>query len=173
MEMRNMNDDYGSYPAGRGHAWRGDWRARLGDLLATRGFQRLTEYAATRPTATLRALSDELGGGDVAPIQLQWMLVDEARATGQLERCARELLCRQLHELEGGWPSSRDWDVQEGARHALAAWQGFLTDERFGASMERITTALLDEVDLAAGWLPSSAEDPVIVQLFAQHWLKE
>lgn len=162
--------DYGRYPAGYGYEWRGDWRARLHDLLVARGFQRLTDFVNTRPTATLDTLANELGSGDVAPIQVQWVLAEEAKAADQLERCARDLLCRHLHEVQGGWPASRDWDVQEGVRHALIAWEGSLKDERYEPILERITTAMLDEEEIAPGWLPSNADDPIIIDLFERFW---
>lgn len=87
--------DYGKYPGGKGHEWRGEWDRRLLDILGSRGFERLTDFAQSRPTATLEELAAEIGVGDVTPIQLQWKLVEEAKAAGTQEQCARDLLVRE------------------------------------------------------------------------------
>lgn len=163
-------NDHGKYLGGRGFEWRGDWAVRLRDLLAARGFQRLTDYANTRPTSTLSALADDLGVGDVAPLQVQWVLVDEARAAGQLERCARDLLCRRLSGIGGGWPADRRWDTQKSIRRALLAWQGSLGEARYDEVLQRIAVALLDATDIAPGWSPSSPDDPIIVDVFRRFW---
>jgi hypothetical protein len=160
--------DHGKYSGGQGHEWRGDWAARLRDLLAARGFQRLTDYANTRPTATLDALADDLGVGDVAPIQVQWMLVDEARAAGQLERCARDLLSRRLSGFT--WPADRARDSQKSIRRALLAWQGSLRDADYDVVLERIAVALLDATDIPASWSPNGPDDPIIVDAFERLW---
>jgi hypothetical protein len=162
--------DRGRYPAGQGKEWRGDWRARLRELLAARGFERLTDFANIQPTATLRTLAHELGPGDVAPIQVQWALVDEARAAGQLEGCVRGLLCRHLRESAEGWPSNRDWDAQEHVRNALIAWEGCLPEEGYAQVLAKMTRAMLNTVDIPAGWQPSGPDDQIIVELFEQFW---
>ena len=99
--------DYGKYPAQRGHEWRGDWRQRLLDIIARRGFTTLTSFADAQPGLSLTELADEIGAGDVAPIQIQWILVEEAQQNDTRQRCARDLLVRYLREVREGWPSGR------------------------------------------------------------------
>jgi hypothetical protein len=115
-------------------------------------------------------MSNELGGGDVAGIQLRWCLVDEATETNTIERCARDLLVRSLREIKGGWPASRNMDVQEDAMFCLVSWQSCLRDPRYADVLARIAAAFLDELDLAPGWIPSGFDDPVIGDVFRRFW---
>jgi hypothetical protein len=162
--------DHGKYPPGRGHAWRGEWKERLLDLVRSRGFSSATEFAASTPTRTLVQLSGDLGGGDVAPIQIQWALVEEAKEREAVEYCARDLLVRHLHEVAAGWPAEQGWEPQKAVRRALIAWQGCLRDERHDAVLGRITEALLNGNDVPPGWLPNGVDDPIIVRYFERHW---
>ncbi len=162
--------DHGTYPGGRGYAWRGDWHRRLHEILVDRGFSSLTDFARTRPTATLKALADELGVGDVAPIQVQWVLVEEARAAGSLAACARDLLVRHLFEVSGGWPAERGYGPQTDIRDSLIAWQGSLREERYDSALAQMTRALLDATDIPAGWQPTGPDDPLIVAQFQRYW---
>src|SRR5687767_14244335 len=164
-----MTNDTKKYPSGHGYEWRGDWGKRISHLLEQRGFRRLADYARSMPTATLDELADELGPGDVAPIQLQWILIDEAREAGELELCARDLMVRRLQGTKG-WPDSQEWDAQEDVRHALIAWQVSLRDPTYDAIMAEMTKELLVSTDIAPEWKPSSADDQRIVALFERHW---
>jgi hypothetical protein len=165
-----MNDDTGKYPSGYGYSWRGDWKQRLSHLLKLRGFIRLTDYARTDPLATLEQMTQALGEGDVAPIQLQWTLVEEAQQADELECCVRDLLVRHLREVPQGWPASRDWDAQEDVGLALNAWQVCLRDPRYNKIMEAIVTAMLNVDDIKPGWLPSGVDDAYIESLFKRYW---
>lgn len=164
-----MTDD-DKYPPGRGHAWRGDWKARLADLVRARGFSSVTEFAALTPTHTLPDLSNDLGGGNVAPIQLQWSLVEEARRLGTLRHCARDLLVRVLREVTQGWPAERGFEAQEAVRHRLIAWSGSLQDPRFDPLLDRIAESMLDADDMPSGWMPIGVDDPIILRWFDRHW---
>jgi hypothetical protein len=165
--------DYGSYPSGQGFAWRGDWLARLLDLLRAKGFETLTEFVRTKPAATLGELVSALGVGDVAPIQLQWRLVEEARMSKTLRECALDLFVRFLHEANQGWPSDQSWDGQRRVRSALISWQTSLGDEQYEAVAGKIVLELLKAPDVPPGWLPKDVDDPRLVALFDRHWPKE
>jgi hypothetical protein len=162
--------DYGSYPAGLGFAWRGDWLARLLDILREKGFESLTSFAHTMPLATLDDLVASLGEGDVAPIQLQWRLVDEAQASKTSRECALDLFVRFLREAKQGWPSDLSWEGQEDVRSVLTSWQTSLKNEQHEAFANQIVDELLEATDIPPGWLPSSTDDPRLVDLFDRHW---
>lgn len=164
--------DYGKYPGGHGHSWRGDWHRRMREILAGRGFHTLTDFARSRPVATLKALADEIGVGDVAPIQVQWTLVEEARDAGTLEECARDLLVRQLREVPAGWPTERGYHPQTDVRDQLIEWQGSLREACYDNALALMTRALLDATDIPAGWQPTGPDDPVIVAQFERYWPK-
>jgi len=163
-------NDHGKYPGGRGHSWRGDWHRRMIEILAERGFANLTAFARTRPNATLGALAAEIGVGDVAPIQVQWVLFEEAKSSGALRPFATDLLARRLHEVDAGWPAGTTYGEQKAVRHQLVAWQGCLRDEAEEAKLAQVTRALLDATDIPAGWKPSGPDDPVIMAVFERYW---
>ena len=82
-----------------------------------KGFPSLTAYADSRPVAALAELADQLGP-DVEPLDLEQQLIAEAEAAGEMERCARSLLARDLRaELPGGW--AVDAAVPGSASHEL------------------------------------------------------
>jgi len=165
--------DYRRYPGGKGHEWRGEWDRRLLDILGSLGFKRLTDFAQSRPTATLEELVAEIGVGDVAPIQLKWKFVEEAKASGTQEQCARDLLVRELRQVKAGWPSDHSLDAQEDVLDVLIAWNGSLQDERYDSILKQITRALLDANDIPAGWHPSGTDDPIIAKVFERYWPHE
>ena len=165
-----MTDDIGKYPPGYGYAWRGEWGKRISQLFTQRGFHCLTDYARSMPAATLDAMANDLGPGDVAPIQIQWLLIDEAREAGALELCARDLLVRRLQAVPEGWPNGRGWDVQEDVRDELVAWQVSLRDPNYADAMRTMVRELLKSDDIAPGWKPSSTNDPHIAALFERYW---
>jgi hypothetical protein len=163
-----------------GSAWRGDFDQRLTASLRERGFSSATEYVAQQPTASLVQLADELHA-DVAAVQLERRLFDEARATDAVERHLRDLLVRRMHEhLPDGWRI--DWgpdvvgDVTTAwARraHTLAHWAHAGWLEEYQDAIDRIIDAVLDgSAPFPAGWTPANADDPILVEFFRRHWRK-
>jgi hypothetical protein len=164
--------DHGQYPSGHGYAWRGDWGARLFDIVRSRGFDTLTAFAQAHPLATLGELTSLIGEGDVAPIQIQRVLIEEARESGTLGQCAKGLLVRLLREVKAGWPPDRSWNSQKAVRRRIISWRVSLGDDCDEVA-NRMMRDLLDTLDLPAGWLPSGPDDPVITALFERHWPHE
>lgn len=162
--------DHGSYPPGQGHAWRGDWLARLLDILRSKGFDSLSAFAQTAPNVTLKELASLIGPGDVAPVQLQWRLVEEARGSRKLRECALDLCVRFLNKVPQGWPSDLSWEGQEDVRGALISWQVCLRDEHFDTLLGKMVNELLATTNIPPGWRPSGTEDPRLVALFNKHW---
>src|SRR5690606_28744637 len=107
-------------------AWHGDWYERVKQRVKQRGIDTATAFADTQPTTSLLDLADELGKDDVAASQLEKVLIDEAEETGTIERCARSLLVRELHEeLPEGWHTEWDDSPMGSAfrrAHACSSW---------------------------------------------------
>jgi hypothetical protein len=173
FHLETTMTDYGTYPSGRRFAWRATWLERLLTLLRKKGFESLTAFVLERPSATLSELVAELGEGDVAPIQLTWRLVDEARSKDALRECALDLLVRCLRGVEGGWPAEASWEGQARVRIALVRWQSCLEDEAPSAILARVVVDLLDAADIPPGWLPRGVDDPRLVAVFNRHWPQE
>jgi hypothetical protein len=168
------------FPPQRGHAWRDDWQQRLTDLINARGFTSASQFAATRPTASLVELANDLGPGDVAAVQLQWRLLDEAATSHNVAACARDLLVRSLHmDLPEGWRKDWPFDPKDTksplARRAsaLARWESSIATRltKYRDVVTHIGTALCEE-QFPVGWLPANADDPILVEFFKHHWVE-
>jgi hypothetical protein len=159
-------------PPQQGFAWRDEWQDRLERLLRQRGLSSASDYASLHPTTSFVALAKELGPGDVAAIQLEWMCLDEAKQSNSVERCARDFLTRILHEFIPGWPRSDDPSIRKRLASGLAAWSSMIGTRLPGysdATME-MALAALDDSHVPVGWLPTSPDDPVLLDMFARHW---
>ena len=153
-------------------AWIGNWHKRITQRVGDRGFDTVSAFADSQPTASLRNLADQLSeDSDIAPIQVERVLVYEAQEMGMIESCARRLLVRRLHEkLPEGW--HLQWDGAPGASGSrLASACSSLCaalPEHYQESYSRIRDALWS-ASIPEGWLPAGPDDPVLLEIF-QHW---
>jgi hypothetical protein len=164
--------DIGQFPPGLGYAWRGDWKQRLLDLVQVRGYTSVSEFVDAHPLRGLVQLANDLGGGDVAAVQIETALVEEARSTGRLEPRARDLFCRRLAALSDGWPgpaTQRTEDQEARARRALSGWPPHTMPELTREHVVSLGKALLSSTELPRGWRPTGPDDPVVVDLFEHH----
>jgi hypothetical protein len=129
----------------------------------------------SQPQASLIQLADDLGTGDVAAIQIEWRLIAEAELAGTMERCARSLLARALrYKLPEGW--QREWPGMPGDPstpifrkvRALVSLIVAMPDA-YEAAAERVCDAL-NAAEIPVGWLPSGADDALLVEVFRRHW---
>ena len=151
-------------------AWRGDWYERLKERVRSYGFETVTELADTQPTASLVTLTGQLADDrDIAALQIEKLLIDEAEAMGTMERCARSLLARRIHEeLPEGW--HREWDDDANFRraHAYGSWCAHIPS-RYDQSLDRIGE-VIKTASWPEGWLPAGPDDPILVEFFRQYW---
>lgn len=142
------------------------WRDRLRAL----GFDSITAFAAARPGASMVELADELG--DLTPTaELHATLLDEARAQGELVRCARALLVREVHAQLDGWPTLVDHDGRTALGACLLAWAANLGGHVPELRQRAIDVALeLLDAPLPAGWMPTDADDEVLLDVFRRRW---
>lgn len=158
-------------------AWEGSWRTRLAERLSARGFSTISAFADSMPRASRLALAAELSAtaDDIAPVQVLWALLDEARATNTVEHRARDLLVRDIRaDLPDGWPPPRGTTPPAARKDlvgALVNWSGGIATHlpEYESTVNTVEDALLVE-DIPAGWLPSSTDDPLLVVLFRRHW---
>lgn len=163
-------------------AWEGDWERRLAERLAARGFSTISAFADGQPHASRRSLAEQLseqvnadGGGtlagDIAPVQVLWALLDEAKANGTVEHRARDLLVRDL-ELPNGWPPSEPPEAGEALIGALVSWSGGIVTHltEYETTVNAVEDALLADETIPVGWRPASADDPLLLDLFRRYW---
>jgi hypothetical protein len=156
-------------------AWQGNWRERIKERVHEHGFETVTEFADSQPVASLVTLARQLGRNrDVAAAQLEQMLLHEAEERSTVERCARGLLVRQLHEkFPEGWPGTWDDAIIFRRARAYSAWAGALS-ERYKHCYRRVGEALRaasrDTSIIPPCWLPAGPDDPILFEIFAMHW---
>jgi hypothetical protein len=168
-----------------GQAWLGDWRTRTLERLYARDFESIAAFADSKPTASLLALAEELSTdhsanvdhADVCAEQVARLWREEAERGGSeaVERMARRILVGELHlDLPYGW--LKDWAKNEEAASrvsmVLSSWESHIGDAREGAA-GRVVEAMLDEGRagrIPQGWLPSNADDPILVDIFERYW---
>jgi hypothetical protein len=151
-------------------AWRGDWYERLKERVKSHGFTTATAFTDAEPTASLLTLAKQLARErDVAALQLQLLLLDEADATGTVERCARDFLVREFHEtLPEGWHTEWDDDAAFRRSGVYSSWCTALPD-RYEQCCDRIWEDIR-AATLPEGWLPAGPDDPILVEIFRKHW---
>jgi hypothetical protein len=146
------------------NTWAGDWVTRVAGRVRELGFADFTTFAGARPKATYFQLAAEVGDG-AAPVQIAWLLYDEALASGGIVDFAKASIVRELrHYLTEGWSGAPGGSL--GASKAYAAWSSTM-DDAFGP----IADATWGRLKIAAygGWVPDGPTDPVVAAGFAGH----
>lgn len=144
-------------------AWLGDWKKRILERIAARGYQCVGGFIESKPGISLIDLANELGP-DVAADQLMRMYREEASRDAQsFTRFSRSVLSRHLRDiLKEGWRLSDTFP----RAHAYGEWCGDIGEAHWPAS-DRVWDALM--ATAPEGWIPSGTDDPVLVAAFA-HW---
>lgn len=135
--------------------------------VAREGALSLTAYAASFPQADLLDLTRLLAIVGVHSGHLQLRLWEEATDTGDLARCACDLLvralCAKLRALkESGGSRTRHLE------DAFYQWRDQLP-QGYRHVEDRIRSAVL-AVEPPADWVPEDANDSILVSLFKEHW---
>jgi hypothetical protein len=144
-----------------GRSWEGNWKVRLYERVRERGYNSLTAFAETRPTASLVALAKELGEDDINAVQVFSGLLAEAEQSHQLTRLVRGQLVRELAEqLPNGWPAVLDDANRFEVAHALARWSTY-TPETHQERVKQVRAALRT-IPPPPGWRPLDPDDELL-----------
>ncbi|NPC70390.1 NUDIX hydrolase [Corallococcus exiguus] len=144
--------------------WEGNWKVRLYERVRERGFDSLTAFAESRPTASLVALARELGPDDIAGAQVFSGLVAEAERSHRLTRLVRGQLVRELwRSLPDGWPAVLDDANRFKVAKALGLWSGF-TPTTHEDRVRKAGDALLAHPP-PPGWRPLGPDDELLRML--------
>ncbi|ATB38233.1 NUDIX hydrolase [Cystobacter fuscus] len=145
-------------------SWEGNVKARLYERVRERGYDSLTAFAESRPTASLLALADELGEEDIAAVQVFSGLVAEAEQSRRVTRLVRGQLVRELSQrLPNGWPAVLDDANRLKVAVVLARWSTY-TPETHEERVKKIGDALL-VTPPPPGWRPLGPDDELLVTL--------
>ncbi|RKG71665.1 NUDIX hydrolase [Corallococcus sp. CA054B] len=147
-----------------GRSWHGDWRARLYERVRERGYDSITAFADTRPTASLVELAEDLGKGDIVGAQILSGLFAEAEQRNQVTRFVRGVLVRMLSQsLPQGWPAVMDDASRFAVAKALGRWSGY-TPESHQERADQLMATLRTHPP-PAGWRPLGPDDTLLLTL--------
>src|SRR5688500_4976596 len=137
-----------------------DWRGRIRALIASDP----TAWAERYPGASFVELAASLGP-DIAAIQVEKILREEAVRRDVLDHFARTCLVRYLRQrMPSGWRGTPDDNFR--LARAFASWSAALGD-----NFEQQTDAVWRAINVAGvmprGWLPQDANDNVIKTIFS------
>ena len=138
---------------------------RIQERVRAKGFASLLDFTETRPRATFLDLANDLGVEDVAAVQIEWLLKDEALNRNCFERFARATLVREMYdELPQGWGVGEKADFRRAG--VYAGWCDTLGQE-YDDATDRVWDAL-KRLGPPVGWLPADADDPLVVKAFQE-----
>lgn len=134
---------------------------QIRDLALSRGYSSVTAYAALNPRKSWHDLAEELDA-DLAAVQLQAAIRQEAETAGNLYEYARSSLIRYLHEhLKRGWiADATDFE----AAFCYGDWSASL-----GPELSDFTDRVWEELigtHPPAGWLPDDIGDTYLDAAF-------
>src|SRR5689334_5316793 len=135
----------------------------------SRGYGWVTCFAVTLPQAGLQEVAEDLGIAGVHGGHVERTLWLEAARTGTLERCARDLLVRDLC-----FYLPRDEDnkyVDSRFQNAFYSWKCRLPIN-YQFKEEAIRSDLVQR-NPPREWLPQNDRDPILMEVFERHWPRD
>lgn len=144
--------------------WSGDWRAVLHRGLERLGYTRVTELVRDRGgQVTFYELAHELGGKDLAPIQIGIAMRNEAQTDEDYLYFAKIVLISYLREML----PERDPRASDALHklHPLIAWKSIIS-ESYADQCDIVIRHLLNRPEYPNDWLPSGVDDPIVSVAF-------
>jgi hypothetical protein len=137
---------------------------RLYERVRERGYDSLTAFAESRPTASLVALAEELGPDDIAGVQVLSGLLAEAERRKQVTRFVRDVFTRLWSQsVPDGWPSVLDDANRFKVAEAVGSWIAY-TPETHKERARQVRTSLL-AAPPPTGWRPLGPDDELLLTL--------
>jgi hypothetical protein len=155
--------------ANRPSAWEGSWRNRLRDRLRSFGCATVSELLEQHPGVPYLEIARRLGE-DVAPVQLEWTQMEEARRSNAIRQAAMDSLARDIRgHLSDGWKASSSDDSQTVL--AIVWWMIRLEQADSGTrpKAEAVWEALKGSCP-PVGWKPTGCTDKILLGAFDKAW---
>jgi hypothetical protein len=141
-----------------------DWRSRIRALIAFTGAADPAAWAERNPVASFSELAASLAP-DIAAIQVEQILREDAEHRDKLDHFARTCLVRYLRQrMPLGWGGTLNDNFC--LARAFASWSAALGDE-FDQQVDAVWRALNIAGVMPRGWLPKDANDNVIGTIFS------
>jgi hypothetical protein len=145
--------------------WADGWKERVYERVMALGFPDVTAFSASAPCEPYRLLSPKLGD-DIAPVQLEKLMREEAIESGKFALFARDCLARYLRQnLPDGWARGDDSEFR--TARSFASWSAALSlnDDK---EIDSQTRKIWDKLRQIAptGWQVEGMDDPVLLRAF-------
>jgi hypothetical protein len=147
-----------------GKFWNGDWRARIRESLQSLGFDSMLSYSRARESSTFDLMAQELGGANLAPIQIMYALRAEIVTSDDFSYFAKSSLIRYLKKhIPDGWKPETSFGVP--FHLAVVSWGACFSD-KYKLQVFAVIAKLKSLSASLHAWSPVSADDPIIKDLF-------
>lgn len=133
--------------------------------LANIGAEDILSWAATRPTCSLSELNSLLGS-DIAPVELEQYMAEEAARLGRYDRFVREQLVRLLHYYCPAGLAASKHESNFIRASAWSFWSSLFEPSHRGFA-EQAYEKVMEVMRREPGWSPADADDPLLVEAFA------
>jgi hypothetical protein len=156
-----------------GLAWSGDWKSRILHRLQKLGFERVSDFLASRPGVSYLEVANSLGIV-VAVVQLVHLQLEEAKERSCVRDAAMDSLVRCLtRDLPEGWTHREGQPRDFPTASAFGDWMAYLAVHGHMPELRDTLAAVWESLNAqspAVGWRPTSPRDPLIVRAFATAW---
>jgi hypothetical protein len=126
----------------------------------------MSEFLASHPGVPYGELV-ELLGRDFAVVQLLVTQLDESKKRNELKRAMADSLARHVNEIPNGWTGQRDFLTVSALSGWYASVSTRVSDAGADAYLQRVKSALYEQVQPPVGWRPEGPDDELIRRAFA------
>ena len=145
--------------------WGNDWRGIAESAIHELGYTSFLEYSRNRQLETFEQLVAELAPGKIAPIQLFFLMKEEAASPTEVEFVARSSLVRFLrHSIPNGWRF--DGNIRFEFTYECSSWIAHFTNHL--REQARTIVLLLRSLPLPDTWCPQNIDDSIMTELFSR-----
>ena len=153
------------------HIWNESWEADVTNRIKEKGYLDILDLLDDRPGETYNEIASFIGE-NVAPIQIIGIQYNQAKKKDKIREALKDSLCRNIiEELPGGYGIGVDPTGK--FEDALADWcsEAMVTGglPELEETLDRIIEGLLQQ-KIPKGWLPKTANDKIINDIFNEQW---
>lgn len=152
------------------NTWEGDWKTRIRERVKEKGYQDLIDFSEKNPSLSFFELT-KLLGENIAPIQTEQMLSEEYYQKGQYTRYLKSSLARELKNARiDGWQTDEAFNIS--LFSSIQNWKNHSPDE-YAYFTDKVLNILQHSDFIPNDWLPSGADDPIVLKIFEEAGFKE
>lgn len=153
--------------------WPEDWKTTLLTAVKNKGHSTVTSLLVAIPLVGFKELALRLSG-KIIPYQLQRVYYEEAVDSNTLRAAAIDSMLRRFRDcVPNGWMVDKE-SLGAGEANLTATWIAELAEA--SPAMKPIAEGIAKSIFMRKppeGWMPDGAGDPILGDIFGQHWPRE